>query len=674
MNARGLFAFNSISKKFLVPTLILTMVLLGGLGTFIVEKNHATIRSMMESKGNALADLLAQISVSYLMNYDLSALEGFVKQAMKDPELAFVVFYDGDRKALTESSHAPEDVSPYLVYEREIHDLRESGKALGFLKVGYSQKSLSDNLRTGFWTVFIGSLIALVLLFLGVTILFRGITQPLGHLIGVVENVAQGDLTVRVRSDLANRRDEVGTLAKAFEKMSSSLKGMIQKIQDASQQITSVSEQVFTRTRNVMDGASHQADAAAKTSSSVDSLNGSITRIAESIDSLSTSSEEASSSLAEMSVAVGEVAANTSSLSTSVEDTASSLLEMSSAIKQVVEHIDTLSSCADEATTSITETNASIKEVERNAKESAVLTEKVNHEAAELGIVAIEQTIDGMEQIRKTVEKSSQVIHKLEERADQIGEILTVIDEVTRQTNLLALNASILAAQAGNEGKGFAVVAQEIKELADRTALSTKEIAQLIQDVQAETKDAVSSAKEGTQSVEEGVRRSNHARGSLNKILESSKRSLETSRQIERATFEQVKATNQVALVMKKMNTMVQQIEGAIKEVEQGTVNITRSSEKMRSVTHQVKVATEEQAKGSKQISDAGENVLLRVQQIASTMNEQKAGSETIRKAILEIQQITQISGQMVQQMNQAMEGLIRQANLLKSEVHHFKI
>ena len=89
MKSQNIFSLNTINKKFLIPTLILTVILLSGLGAIMVEKNHATTRSVMESKGNAMADLLAQISINYIMNYDLSALEGFVKETLKDQEVAF---------------------------------------------------------------------------------------------------------------------------------------------------------------------------------------------------------------------------------------------------------------------------------------------------------------------------------------------------------------------------------------------------------------------------------------------------------------------------------------------------------------------------------------------------------------------------------------------------------
>src|SRR5581483_10355711 len=352
---------------------------------------------------------------------------------------------------------------------------------------------------------------------IGMTVLFSGITRPLVQLVGVMGQVAQRDLTVEVESKVGAARDEVGLLADAFGRMSSSLKGVIKKIQNSSQQMTSVVDRMLIDTKKVNDGAIRQAKAAEKTSSSIEQMNASVKNISENVDSVSTSALETSSSIGQMSAAISQVASNTTILSSSVDETTSALLQMSGSIKEVVGYIDVLSASAEETTSSITEMSASIQDVGKNAKESALLTEKVSRDAAELGLVAIEKTIEGMEKIKKTVDKSTYVINKLDERTEHIGKILTVIDEVTRQTNLLALNAAILAAQAGNEGKGFAVVAEEIKSLADRTATSTKEISQLIRNVQSEAKDAVVSIKEGSRSVEEGVGLSINARESLSK-------------------------------------------------------------------------------------------------------------------------------------------------------------
>src|SRR5439155_23594288 len=120
---------------------------------------------------------------------------------------------------------------------------------------------------------------------------------------------------------------------------------------------------------------------------------------------------------------------------------------------------------------------------------------------------------------------AARVIESLGKRISDIGNILNVIDDVAEQTNLLALNAAIIAAQAGEHGKGFAVVAEEIKDLAERTGASTKEIAELIRSIQDESKNAVGAMDRGVRNVEEGVRLGQEAEGALKKIQESSRQS-----------------------------------------------------------------------------------------------------------------------------------------------------
>ena len=111
------------------------------------------------------------------------------------------------------------------------------------------------------------------------------------------------------------------------------------------------------------------------------------------------------------------------------------------------------------------------------------------------------------------------MITTLSERAADIGDILSVIDEVAEQTNLLALNAAIIAAQAGEHGKGFAVVADEIKELAERTSSSTREITLVIKGVQEETRRAVDAINQAEHSIAEGEMLSNRSGEALNKIV-----------------------------------------------------------------------------------------------------------------------------------------------------------
>src|SRR5581483_5824340 len=143
------------------------------------------------------------------------------------------------------------------------------------------------------------------------------------------------------------------------------------------------------------------------------------------------------------------------------------------------------------------------RQVENNANETARLSEEVSR-AAQSGASAISSTIDGINKIKGSSEET----------------------------------VKIIAAQAGEHGKGFAVVADEIKDLAERSATSTKEIADLIKGVQKESENAIGAVERGARSVEEGVQVSHQAEDALRRILESADRSTQMVREIARATVE----------------------------------------------------------------------------------------------------------------------------------------
>ncbi|MBI3804692.1 MAG: HAMP domain-containing protein [Nitrospirae bacterium] len=685
-----------------VLMLSLLFILIGSiLGVILLKTIQRHFEDQFQKRGLVIAENIAALSIFSIATEDNTMLLPMLKKISRAEGIEYVIVLNNDGKVIAHTEVAQigkvlsdpltgqalrtgeATVFPYSHDGGEYYDViapsevsTEKGeppttKRVGVIRLGISLKTLQKDL-VKFSLIILSVLTALMCGGILVSLIFVGIIiTPLERMTEAATQIAEGDFSQLLT---ASSQDEVGVLAHAFSQMSSGLKGMIKKIQDASLLITKMSEQLFANTQKVREGAMHQADAVVNTSSSIGEMNASVKNISENIDGLSALAETTSSSVIQMSASVGHVAVNTVHLASSVEEMASSLAQVSRSINEVVDHVGSLSSNAQQTTASINEMDASIKEVEKHARESAFLTGKVSQDAAELGVGAIEKTIAGMERIKETVEKSSNVIDQLDERAEHIGKILTVINEVTRQTNLLALNAAILAAQAGEQGKGFSVVADEIKNLADRTGASTQEIAQLVRDVQSEAKDAVVSIREGSHSVEEGMRLSIDARTSLSQILESSKRSCEMSRQIENATVAQVRETHHVTQLMEKMNLMILQITTAMQTQKKGLEEITEASDRMKDIMQEVKVSTEEQAKGSMQISEAVENVTSRFQQIAYSMEEQKRGSDIIMKSIVEINQITQVSAEMVQQMNQVVEGLVDQANVLKGEVNRFKI
>lgn len=162
-------------------------------------------------------------------------------------------------------------------------------------------------------------------------------------------------------------------------------------------------------------------------------------------------------------------------------------------------------------------TSAETSENTRRASEAANLASR----ESENGKLAVQETTESIKNLTQEVEKTATVILNLEVNTDSIGTVLDVIKSIAEQTNLLALNAAIEAARAGEQGRGFAVVADEVRSLAMRTQQSTKEIEDIIANLQKGAKDAVSAISEGRDSTRSGVDLANKAVEFLDSIASS---------------------------------------------------------------------------------------------------------------------------------------------------------
>src|SRR5581483_3775166 len=167
--------------------------------------------------------------------------------------------------------------------------------------------------------------------------------------------------------------------------------------------------------------------------------------------------------------------------------------------------------------------------------------------------------LNRMREIAQSVSGTAKKMEELGRSSDQIGRIIGVIDDIADQTNLLALNAAIEAARAGEQGRGFAVVADEVRKQDERTTTATKEIAQMIKNIQDETKTAVGAMVQGTQQVEEGVKSTAQAGDALQQIIQMAEQVGEMITHIATASTQQSSATEQV-------NSNMDQIARLVKE------------------------------------------------------------------------------------------------------------
>jgi len=233
------------------------------------------------------------------------------------------------------------------------------------------------------------------------------------------------------------------------------------------------------------------------------------------------------------------------SIATTAEHVASASEEISSSATQQAQSAETQKDQTVQVATAMQEMSSTVISVSDSCNKAADAARQAA-ETARLGGSIVDGTLTKMRVIAESVGGTAKKMAELGKSSDQIGRIIGVIDDIADQTNLLALNAAIEAARAGEQGRGFAVVADEVRKLAERTTTATKEIAQMIKNIQNETRVAVTAMENGTKQVEEGVTSTTKAGDSLRAIIQMSEEVGGMITEIATAANEQSSTTEQV--------------------------------------------------------------------------------------------------------------------------------
>ena len=215
----------------------------------------------------------------------------------------------------------------------------------------------------------------------------------------------------------------------------------------------------------------------------------------------------------------------------------------------------------------------SIQRVAESAREAEEVAKQASATAVRGG-EAVERTVAGILEIRETVAETTRKVKRLAESSQEISKIVALISQIASRTNLLALNASIEAARAGEAGRGFAIVADEVRQLADRAAKASKEIEQIVLQIQSETGSVMTAMEEGTQQVIEGTRLAEQAKRSLDDIIQVSTRINKLVESITSDTVEQTETSRAVAQVMQSVELTAQETSQEAQRVSASLQNL----------------------------------------------------------------------------------------------------
>ena len=233
------------------------------------------------------------------------------------------------------------------------------------------------------------------------------------------------------------------------------------------------------------------------------------------------------------------------------------------------------------ASAAINEMAVSIDQVSANAAESSAVAER-SVSIANKGNEVVHNTITGMDSIREQIQDTSKRIKRLGESSQEIGDIVSLINDIADQTNILALNAAIQASMAGDAGRGFAVVADEVQRLAERSSSATKQIEALVKTIQADTNEAVISMEQTTTEVVRGARLAQDAGVALEEIEKVSKSLAALIQNISNAARQQASSAGHISSTMNVIQEITSQTSAGTTATAQSIGNLAKMASEMR--------------------------------------------------------------------------------------------
>ncbi|MCL5021396.1 MAG: methyl-accepting chemotaxis protein, partial [Bacteroidetes bacterium] len=278
-----------------------------------------------------------------------------------------------------------------------------------------------------------------------------------------------------------------------------------------------------------------------------------------------------------------------------VEKTVNASIQISNSAEQLAAGAQEQSAQANEVATTIEQVTGTIVENSKNTSRAAEAAIE-NGTVARNGGAVVQRTVSKMNEIAEVVRRSSGTISRLGNLSQQIGEILSAIEEIADQTNLLALNAAIEAARAGEEGKGFAVVADEVRKLAERTSQATKKISVMIKDIQHGTGEAVLSIEQGNKEVDEGIRLADEAGRALDNVVRNAQEIVDTINQIASANQEQASASEQLSKNIQAISTVSSESANGIGQIAGAAEDLNELTERLQKLTMKFRVGRDENA------------------------------------------------------------------------------
>ncbi len=441
------------------------------------------------------------------------------------------------------------------------------------------------------------------------------IGKPLKSLMKTSEALATGDVNQQIR---VKSSDEIGQLGEVHTKVIEYMKEMAAVTRRVAEGDFTV--EVKPRSEKDAFGIAF-SQMVAQQRDLIGKVKITAVSVADASRQLTKAAEQTAQATQQIASTIQQVAKGTADQSNALQQTAGSVEHLSGAIGQIAGGAQEQAKGVDEATGIVKKVSGAITEVSNNARAGVEAWQNTAASAAE-GARMTHETVVGMDKVKKAMDQVSVRVTDLGERSGEIGKIVGTIDDIAAQTNLLALNAAIEAARAGEQGRGFAVVADEVRKLAERSSLATKEIASIVGGIQTGVREAVNAMQQGSKEVEVGYRLATDAGGALDNILERSRSVAKQVEEISIAAQELQSLSGFMVEAIDQINRIVEQNAATTEQMAKSSGAVSRSVEATAGVAEENSAASEEVSASVEEMSAQVEETLAAAQSLADMSEE----------------------------------------------------